>query len=137
MILGARVTGHHAGQRRGPGPVSEVPGSLLMLEMHSFACDPHIGLHFLCVWSVVSDSLRPQGVQPTRLLYPWDSPGESTVEGCRVLHPGALTDSGIEPGSPSPPALAGRVFTTKPPGKPKAALTLALSFSLQMPVTLS
>ena len=27
--------------------------------------------------SVVSDSLRPHGLQPTRLLHPWDSPGKS------------------------------------------------------------
>ena len=28
--------------------------------------------------SVVSDSLRPHGLQPTRLLCPWDLPGKST-----------------------------------------------------------
>ena len=28
--------------------------------------------------SVVSNSLRPQGLQPTRLLRPWDSPGKNT-----------------------------------------------------------
>ena len=28
--------------------------------------------------SVVSDSLRPHGLQPTRLLHPWDFPGKST-----------------------------------------------------------
>ena len=28
--------------------------------------------------SVVSDSLRPHGLQPTRLLWPWNSPGKST-----------------------------------------------------------
>ena len=28
--------------------------------------------------SVVSDSLRPHGLQPTRLLRPWDFPGKST-----------------------------------------------------------
>ena len=29
--------------------------------------------------------------------------------------PGDLPDSGIEPTSPAPPALAGRFFTTEPP----------------------
>ena len=28
--------------------------------------------------SVTSDSLRPHGLWPTRLLHPWDSPGKST-----------------------------------------------------------
>ena len=35
--------------------------------------------------SVVSDSLRPRGLQPTRLLRPWDFPGKSTGVGCRCL----------------------------------------------------
>ena len=32
--------------------------------------------------SVVSDSLWPHGLQPTRLLHPWDFPGKSTGVGC-------------------------------------------------------
>ena len=32
--------------------------------------------------SVVSDSSRPRGLQPTRLLCPWDFPGKSTGVGC-------------------------------------------------------
>ena len=32
--------------------------------------------------------------------------------------PGDLPDPGIEPTSPESPALAGRFFTTEPPGKP-------------------
>ena len=35
--------------------------------------------------SVVSDSSRPHGLQPTRLLRPWDSPGKSTGVGCHCL----------------------------------------------------
>ena len=35
--------------------------------------------------SVVSDSLRPHGLQPTRLLHPWDFPGKSTGVGCHCL----------------------------------------------------
>ena len=34
--------------------------------------------------SVVSDSLRPRGLQPTRLLRPWDFPGKSTGVGCQL-----------------------------------------------------
>ena len=38
--------------------------------------------------SIVSDSLRPHGLQPTRLLHPWDSPGKSTGVGRHcLLHP--------------------------------------------------
>ena len=35
--------------------------------------------------SVVSDSSRPHGLQPTRLLRPWDFPGKSTGVGCYCL----------------------------------------------------
>ena len=33
----------------------------------------------------MSDSLRPHGRQPTRLLCPWDSPGKNTGVGCHAL----------------------------------------------------
>ena len=33
----------------------------------------------------MSDSLRPHGLQPTRLLRPWDFPGKSTGVGCHCL----------------------------------------------------
>ena len=35
--------------------------------------------------SVVSNSQRPHGLQPTRLLRPWDLPGKSTGVGCHCL----------------------------------------------------
>ena len=35
--------------------------------------------------SVLSDSSRPYGLQPTRLLRPWDFPGKSTGVGCHCL----------------------------------------------------
>ena len=34
---------------------------------------------------VVSDSVRPHRLQPTRLLHPWDFPGKSTGVGCHCL----------------------------------------------------
>ena len=39
------------------------------------------------VWSllIVSDSLRPHGLEPSRLLCPWDSPGKNTGVGCHFL----------------------------------------------------
>ena len=35
--------------------------------------------------SVMADSSRPHGLQPTRLLRPWDFPGKSTGVGCHCL----------------------------------------------------
>ena len=37
------------------------------------------------VASVVSDSVRPQRWQPTRLCLPWDSPSKNTGVGCHFL----------------------------------------------------
>ena len=37
--------------------------------------------------SAVSDSWWPHGLQPTRLLRPWDFPGKSTRVGCHCLLP--------------------------------------------------
>ena len=37
------------------------------------------------VTSVMSDSMRPQRRQPTRLPSPWDSPGKNTGVGCHFL----------------------------------------------------
>ena len=33
----------------------------------------------------MSDCVRPHGLQPTRLLRPWDSPGKNTGVGCHFL----------------------------------------------------
>ena len=41
-----------------------------------------------CCWqaaSVMSDSVRLHGLQPTRLLCSWDSPGKNTGVGCHFL----------------------------------------------------
>ena len=67
--------------------------------------------------SVVSDSLQPYGLLPTRLLFSTDSPGKNTVMGCHALPPGDLCDPGIEPASLTPPELADGFFTTKLLGK--------------------
>ena len=46
--------------------------------------------------SIVSNSLRVYGLQPTRLLCPWDSPGQTTGVDC-LLIPGDLPNPGVEP----------------------------------------
>ena len=60
----------------------------------SWSSGPH---KLLLLWTVcvcvcvcvscsgVSDSLRPHGLQPTRLLHPWNFPGKSTGVGCHCL----------------------------------------------------
>ena len=56
----------------------------------------------LCVsHSVVSNSLQPRGVKPTRLLCPWDSPGKNIGAGCHALL------QGIFPTQRSNPCLLG------------------------------
>ena len=80
--------------------------------------------------SVVSDSLWPHGLQPTRLLCPWDFPGKSTGVGCHcllqkcldwcIIYPAAkslqscptLCDpiDGSPPGSPVPGILQARTL---------------------------
>ena len=44
--------------------------------------------------SVTSDSLRPRGLQPTRLLCPWDSPGKNTAVGRHFLLQGVFLTQG-------------------------------------------
>ena len=45
----------------------------------------------------VSDSWRPHGLQPARLLCPWDSPGKSTGVGCQVPLQGIFPTQGLNP----------------------------------------
>ena len=51
--------------------------------------------------SVVSDSSRPHGLQPTRLLGPWDFPGKSSGVGCHCLLQGIFLTQGLNLGSPA------------------------------------
>ena len=43
---------------------------------------------------VVSNSLRPHGLQPARLLCPWDFPGKNTGVGCHSLLQGIFLTQG-------------------------------------------
>ena len=56
------------------------------------------------------------GLQPTRLLCPWDSPGKNTGVGCHFLLQGIFPDPGIEPVSLMSPALAIGFLPLAPPG---------------------
>ena len=55
--------------------------------------------------SVVSDSLWPHGLQPTRLLCPLDSPGKNTGVGCHFLLQGIFPTQGSNPHLLVSPAL--------------------------------
>ena len=63
---------------------------------------------------VVFNSLRPQGLQPARLLCPWHFPRQEYWSGLPFPHPGEPPDPGIKSASPT---LAGGFWTTAPPGK--------------------
>ena len=61
--------------------------------------------HFTRHWavlscSVVSDSLRPRGLQPAWFLCPWDSPDKNTGVGCHALLQGIFPTQGSNPGLP-------------------------------------
>ena len=49
---------------------------------------------------VVSDSLRPYGLQSARLLCPWDPLGKNTGVGCHALLQGIFPTQGLNPGLP-------------------------------------
>ena len=69
----------------GSPPGSLVPG---ILQERTLGW---VAISFSSAWkwrwsrSVVSNSLWPHGLQPTRLLHPWDFPGKSTGVGCHCL----------------------------------------------------
>ena len=48
--------------------------------------------------SVVSNSLRPRGLEPARLLCPWASPAKSAGVGCHALFQGIFPSQGWNPG---------------------------------------
>ena len=50
---------------------------------------------------MVSDYLRAHGLQPTRLLCPWDSPGKGTGVGCHFPLQGIFLTQGSNPHLPS------------------------------------
>ena len=47
--------------------------------------------------SVMSDSLQPHGMQPSRLLCPWESPGQNTGVGCHGLLQGIFLTQRLKP----------------------------------------
>ena len=52
-------------------------------------------MHACSVAIVMSDSLWPNSPKPSRLLCPWDSPGENTGVGCPALLQGIFPTQGL------------------------------------------
>ena len=50
--------------------------------------------------SVMSSSLQPHGLQPARLLSPWDFPGKNTGVGYHALLQGIFPTQGLNPSLP-------------------------------------
>ena len=65
--------------------------------------------------SVVSDSLRPHGLQPVRHLCPWNSPGKNAGVGSHSILQENLPDPRIKPRSP---AWQTDSLRSETPGKP-------------------
>ena len=65
----------------------------------------------VCGCTLSQVRLATPGLQPSRLLCPWDSPGKGTGVGCRFLL-WDLPGPGVEPASLASLALAGGFFTT-------------------------
>ena len=70
----------------------------------------------LYVCSVISDSLRPHELWPTKLLCLCNFPGKNTGVGCYFLLQGIFLKQGSKPLLLASPELVGRFFAT-PPGK--------------------
>ena len=71
----------------GSPPCSPVPGILQArtLEWVAIFFSNAWSEKWKCSRSVMSNSSRSHGLQPTRLLCPWDFPGKSTGVGCHCL----------------------------------------------------
>ena len=68
--------------------------------------------------SVISDSLQSFGLQPARLLCPWDFFRQEYWNGLPFLPPGNIADPGIKPRSPVSFALQVDSLSTETLGKP-------------------
>ena len=71
---------------------------------------------------------RPHGLQPTRLLCPWDSPGQDTGVGCPALLQGVFPTQGLNPLLLPLPALADGFFTTSTTWEVLSTLVLTKLF---------
>ena len=71
-----------------------------------------------------SHSLQPRGLQPARLLCPWEFSRQEYRSGLPCLPPGDLPSPGIEPRSP---ALQANSLPSEPPRNPQNAVAYPFS----------
>ena len=57
---------------------------------------PHIVCVSVLSCSVISNSLQPHGLEPARLLCPWNFPGKNTGVGCHFLLQGIFPIQGLD-----------------------------------------
>ena len=83
-----------AGKSREPGGLYSPQGCK---ESDTTEATQHVGLLAVCVCaqSVISDSWRSYGLQPSRFLCPWDFPGKNTGVGCHFLLQGIFLTQGL------------------------------------------
>ena len=83
--------------------------------------------------SVVSDSLQPHALPPTRLLCPWNFPGKNTGKVYHFLLPGIFSTQGVNLHLSCLLALAGGFSATEPPRKPRIAWAPAKNTDARSP----
>ena len=92
----------------------------------------------LYVYSVMSNSLQPHGLQPTRLPHLWNFLGKNTGAGSYFLLQGIFLTQGS-----NPPPLSRLLhwqdgfFTIEPPGKPLPPCFSTLPCPFKIPLCLS
>ena len=117
-------TSHPVVPTRNPNPVGFLAGLLnsrvLTLRESSLTKKVLQVIWQACVLScsVMSDSLWPHGLKPTRLLCPWDSPGKNTRVGCHNLLQG-ISLKGLNPSLLHHLHWQVSALLLVPPGKPQ------------------
>ena len=91
-------------------PVSCLSAVVSVLE------GPHFWLFFLLSHSVVSNAFVTPWTVARQAPLSMGFPQQESWSGLSFLSPGDPPHPGMEPRSPASPALAGRFFTTEPPG---------------------
>ena len=69
-------------------------------------------IHYYFVTKLCRTLLRPHGLQPNRLLYPWNFPGENTGVGCHFLFQGIFLTQWSNLRLPHTPTLASGLWAT-------------------------
>ena len=102
---------------------TEINQSIIYLSF--FYLSSLSSLHLLIyLSSVVSDSLQPQGLQPSRFLCPWNFPGKNTEVGCHFLLQRIFITQGLNPCLLCLLHWQANSLLLVPPGKPSTYLRL-------------